>query len=340
MRKYANKTANPSAFKCAVDGKWLTPDHFSKNQIAKWHQQKHKLNDGVTPNTIGLVCKEHTEQNQNHMEREIHCNGPCGAWKPREQFSKNQRNIPNPRCISCTFWAINVGAKEAPSAPPRAGTYKQATHDRLGLVEDGVIDDRASHTETNFTVNGTTAVRSIVAHTTTYQSSRVTSDQQQENDADHESSMSIVRDVHTSKLRSTMLGDKVLPDGTPITNFDGHTSLKGELVMMRGPAPGLTSSPPNLQGNIISAEEGKPYLYNRESFEPRGPSAENSTAGTTRAPFKASTVFDRPDKGPKGKWAKPDSRKVFYAAPVYEEAPQEELNTHDPDWDSDDEVEF
>ncbi|KAI1210455.1 uncharacterized protein F4807DRAFT_467190 [Annulohypoxylon truncatum] len=336
----ANNTAIPSAFKCAVDGKWLTADHFSQRQISKWQQQKKKLKDGVTPNTVGLICKEHVEQNQRQMEnREIHCNGPCGAWKPKDKFSKNQRNIDNPWCMSCTFWATNVGRQEAPSAHPGVDGHSQETLHQPSPVQDGVADDRASRTEAHGTVTGTTAVRSAVAHTTTYQSSRITSDQQQNIDTDFENFMSIIQDARTSKTRSTTLGDQGPPQDTSVGNFVGHTSLKGELVMMRGPASGLASTPSDLQGNTISVEGGKPQLYNHDPFVPGGRPAENSTTAATPEPFKAPTVFDRPEKEAKGKWARPDTRKVFYAERVYK-APQEDFNTHDPDWESDDEVEF
>ncbi|KAI0882525.1 uncharacterized protein GGS22DRAFT_191115 [Annulohypoxylon maeteangense] len=327
---YSNQTPTPTAFKCAIDGQWLTPDHYSQRQIAKWHQQKKKLRDGVTPNTIGLICKEHTGQTQSQTEhREIHCNGPCGAWKPREQFSKNQRNIDNPRCITCTFWATNVGAKEAPPAIHENEMHSQAMCDGFLPAQDGFTDDRASHAETNVTMTGTTAV----------QSSGVTSEKQQDIDGDHGSSMSIIRGIHTSKTHGTAFGDQDPRKGTSIKNFTGYGHLRGELVIKREPDSGITSSLPGLQGITPSVEEEKSHLYNQDPFSPIGHSAENLTTAAPRMPFKASNVADRPDKVSNGKWAKPDTRKVFYANAVYE-PPKEGMDTHDPDWESDDEIDF
>ncbi|KAI2468262.1 hypothetical protein F4781DRAFT_443646 [Annulohypoxylon bovei var. microspora] len=342
---FRNEARIPSAFRCSADGEWLTPDHFSQRQIVKWLKQK-DINDSLTPETIGLLCKEHNEQHQNQMgNRELHCNGPCGAWKPRDHFSKNQRNIDNPWCSSCTFWATTVGAKEIPGPPPGAEIRSQETITHASSVRHRVPDDQVSRTEINDTVTRTTTTRSIVTHTTTDQSSRVISDQQHSNNdmnVNHSLpgiSMSIIRDAPIPEGPRAMFVHKQTSDGISAENFTDHSTLKEDLV--RGSASRHTfTDPPNLRGGTTSVESGEPHLYNRNPFAPSAHPAEKSVTGTSSEESKAPAVPGRPVEASRGKWAKVDSRKIFYAKTDYAAQPAVPEDTRDPDWDSDDEIEF
>ncbi|KAI0900802.1 hypothetical protein F4806DRAFT_168403 [Annulohypoxylon nitens] len=333
---YPKNKAVPSAFKCAVDGKWLTPDHFSQTQIAKWFQKKREFYDDVTPDTVGLICRQHTEEGQRQQNKiEIHCTGPCGQWKHRDEFSKNQRNISNPRCKHCTMWAMNMGANETPLIPPKTTMRSQEDMDDASSIQDQITEDRASHTDANFTATGSSAIHSTAAQTTGYQSSRIILDARR--DVSNREGLSVIRDVQASKSHSSVRGEG------RIKGFPGFSALRDEMMMRRGPAQGLDSAPSNLRRNV-NVPEGEVDLYNHDHFTPGNdpftPSndpftpdndaVEDSASGDTSVPGKIPTAFKRPETGLKGNWAKPDTRRVFYAEPAYP-GKDENVDAHDPD---------
>ncbi|KAI5862376.1 hypothetical protein GGS23DRAFT_610560 [Durotheca rogersii] len=106
----------PTSFKCAVGGEWAPSDNFSKSQLSKWTKKKKSPNDGVTPENIGLICKDHPQGPT--PEREIKCNGPCGTWKQQKYFSKIQRNSTAAWCSICTAWKDQFGGSEIPATVP------------------------------------------------------------------------------------------------------------------------------------------------------------------------------------------------------------------------------
>ncbi|KAI1093755.1 hypothetical protein F5B19DRAFT_500727 [Rostrohypoxylon terebratum] len=323
---FSKNKAVPSAFKCAVDGQWLSSDHFSQTQIAKWHQKKRQLQDGVTPNTVGLICKHHIEQSQGMQNRlEIHCTGPCDTWKPRHRFSKNQRNIENPRCMECTIWSMNMGANETPIDPPRASLRGQENIDDVSSIQDQATEGRASYADFDITA-GSSAIHSTVTQTAGYQSSRINFDAWR--DVGDKENLSVVRDVPASKPHST-------------GRTKGTTPCQGaskDAVMVSGLAKGLGSALQDTQGDV-NPPKGEVNLYNFDPFTPSGGAVEDSATGVAFGPGKAPTRFNYSDTGAGAKWAKPESRKVFYAEPAFP-GNHENVDTHDPDWDSDEEVDF
>ncbi|KAI1388730.1 Stc1 domain-containing protein [Hypoxylon trugodes] len=108
--------AIPHAFKCAVDGQWHPPTKFSRKQLEIWQKQKKSPNDGVTPESVRLVCKDHNSGGPKARERK--CNGPCDLWKGIDAFSKAQRNDRDAWCKECTTWKTTFAGNEIPDAPP------------------------------------------------------------------------------------------------------------------------------------------------------------------------------------------------------------------------------
>ncbi|KAI1754739.1 hypothetical protein F4782DRAFT_491358 [Xylaria castorea] len=104
----------PRTFRCRVCGQNKAPAAYSKNQLQKWYNKKRNdRENNVTPENVGLSCGEH-----NNEEREIRCHGPCDRLKVVGQFSKNQRNDPEPWCITCTEWRLSFDGTETPNDVP------------------------------------------------------------------------------------------------------------------------------------------------------------------------------------------------------------------------------
>ncbi|KAI1486790.1 hypothetical protein F5X96DRAFT_653476 [Biscogniauxia mediterranea] len=112
-QSHRRDTALPRSFKCASCNKWKPSSEFSLSQRAQWERMKRHMGDGVTPESIGLTCKEHLVS-----EAEIRCSGPCGKYRARSHFSKAQRNKPHPWCKACTDWKVRWPGHEAPDVAP------------------------------------------------------------------------------------------------------------------------------------------------------------------------------------------------------------------------------
>lgn len=139
-----------NSFKCRVGGEWKPSDCFSKNQLAKWHQARRSRNSTTNAANIGLTCREHSGE----PNLGLHCNGPCGLWKAREQFSTNQRrnnlrvrkyptflNLFYPLltfyllewCIACTQWQAEQTYDSIPQAAPNE--VNEDTHEHEGVTD-------------------------------------------------------------------------------------------------------------------------------------------------------------------------------------------------------------
>ncbi|KAK6212645.1 hypothetical protein LQW54_005066 [Pestalotiopsis sp. IQ-011] len=121
--------ALPSAFKCRVGGEWKPSDCFSKNQLAKWHQARRSRNSTTNAANIGLTCREHSGE----PNLGLHCNGPCGLWKGRDQFSTNQRRNNLRWCIACTQWQAEQTFDSIPQAAPNE--INEDTHEHEGVTD-------------------------------------------------------------------------------------------------------------------------------------------------------------------------------------------------------------
>ncbi|KAI1745346.1 hypothetical protein F4680DRAFT_100241 [Xylaria scruposa] len=131
FRKPVGGAALPCTFRCRVCGKNKAPAAFSKNQLQKWYNKKRSDRENkVTPENIGLSCQDH-----NNEEREIRCHGFCDRIKVVGQFSKNQRNNPEPWCIACTELRLRDDVTEAPNDVPNG--------------HDGISDDEEFELETS-----------------------------------------------------------------------------------------------------------------------------------------------------------------------------------------------
>ncbi|KAI0205488.1 hypothetical protein F4808DRAFT_455716 [Astrocystis sublimbata] len=99
----------PQTFRCRVCGKSKAPGAFSQSQLQKWYTKK-KGDPKLHPDQAGLSCLDHLNE-----QRQIRCHGPCDRVKVVGQFSKNQRNIPEPWCVFCTEWRVNFKADDGPN---------------------------------------------------------------------------------------------------------------------------------------------------------------------------------------------------------------------------------
>ncbi|KAI0142373.1 hypothetical protein F4776DRAFT_676286 [Hypoxylon sp. NC0597] len=359
--------ALPHAFKCAMDGEWHGPDMFSKNQISKWMKKKKFANDGVTPENIGLVCKKHSQQPI--VEREIKCHGPCGAWKHKEHFSKNQRNQPDAWCTICSSWASNFGGDEIPNAAPGEalqaheilaqtttiqgqipsitdtqaayGTiYEQSRGSTLGY--QNTYRDAGDDNVGNVNVNMVGAAMTMMRYTPFYD----------DNDG-------IVAPS------SMMFDDEDFADDVSVASLTSHSKLKDEMELLRG--SGMASRPV-FRGRTMSITShtrlytNSPFRLHRDSGDDSdvtddtttnftmettetaditeaedNTETENSTANITTPKAPETKVVRRLAPIPAKKWFKPDSRKVFYAPQTYAARPADNTNIRGPIEDSDDE---
>ncbi|KAI0192228.1 Stc1 domain-containing protein [Xylaria flabelliformis] len=114
FRNPVGGAALPPTFRCRVCGKNKAPAAYSKSQLQKWYNKKRNdRGNKVTPDNVGLSCQDH-----NNEEREIRCHGPCDLIKVVGQFSKNQRNDPEPWCTACTEWRLGYDGTEPPNDVP------------------------------------------------------------------------------------------------------------------------------------------------------------------------------------------------------------------------------
>lgn len=205
---------------------------------------------------------------------------------------------------------MNMGANETPLIPPKTTMRSQEDMDDASSIQDQITEDRASHTDANFTATGSSAIHSTAAQTTGYQSSRIILDTRR--DVSNREGLSVIRDVQASKSHSSVRGEG------RIKGFPGFSALRDEMMMRRGPAQGLDSAPSNLRRNV-NAPEGEVDLYNHDHFTPSNDpftlgndpftpgndAVEDSASGDTSVPGKVPTAFKRPETGLKGNWAKP-----------------------------------
>ncbi|OTA96687.1 hypothetical protein M434DRAFT_8635 [Hypoxylon sp. CO27-5] len=340
----------PHAFKCVMDGQWHGHDMFSNNQIAKWMKNKKSSNDGVTAENIGLVCKKHSQQPSG--EREIKCHGPCGAWKHKEHFSKNQRNQSDAWCITCSGWAINFGGDETPNAAP--GEELQAYE---MVAQTTTIQDQITSITGSQTAYGTAQE----------QSGGSTSDHQSTHDdvVDVDVGMvgaamtmmqytSFYDDDGTVGPSSMMLDDKDFADNVSVSSLTSHNKLKDELELLgssrTAPTASLarlyTNSPFSLDedsGDYSDVTDDATTNFTTETNETMDIAAtlgitgtENNTAEFTTPKAPGTKVVRRLAPIPAKKWFKPDSRKVFYAPQTYATRPADNTNLRGPIEDSDD----
>ncbi|KAI0472453.1 hypothetical protein F4859DRAFT_515298 [Xylaria cf. heliscus] len=123
----------PRTFRCRICGQNKAPAAYSKNQLQKWYNKKRNDHrNQITPESIGLSCKDH-----NNDEREIRCHGPCDRVKVVGQFSKAQRNNPEPWCINCTEWRLSFDGREIPDYVPN-GSLVHDGYDGIGDNEEFV----------------------------------------------------------------------------------------------------------------------------------------------------------------------------------------------------------
>ncbi|KAI1418106.1 hypothetical protein F5Y13DRAFT_35210 [Hypoxylon sp. FL1857] len=248
--------AIPQTFKCLVDGQWHGPDHFSKSQLAKWAKKKKFANDGVTPENIGLICKNHSQQPI--AEREIKCHGPCGAWKHKEHFSKNQRNEAGAWCTTCSVWANNFDGDETPHAAPGEQLQPHEVVAQTTTVQDHVpgITDR-------YVPNGTAQELlggSVLGQQSTY------GDTGDDDFADVEGS---VIGTAVAMMRSTPFFDENdgeeedISDDISVATLTSHSKLKDELEFLRGSH--ASSAQPDSRGRTMTMESSS-RLYSDNAF--------------------------------------------------------------------------
>ncbi|KAI1107363.1 Stc1 domain-containing protein [Jackrogersella minutella] len=362
-RGQGNKaTSTPQTFMCAIDGKWLTSDKFSNNQLCKWDKKKRFANDGVTPENIGLVCKEHSQQNVN---RELHCCGPCHTWKPRDSFSKNQRNVPNPWCINCTCWITHFGGNEVPGAPPGAQAVPRdelmetsttqhqdsdantiihdatdATSNQLSGITLGILGNHTSlgiddaHADNNVGNLGSTVVGSAVGPLVDLQN---------------------YAQGGLAASSSTIVGGEGMLDVLSTANSTNHGTMREEMTSMRNPAARMASTLQfGRRGPSASVASSTSHLYSYVPFSPQRSQSSNVKWDDDSAKTKVGdgSVANTPEKSkPRvvirtktrgdGNWAKVDQRKVFYAdSPANTVEPASNFEEpRDEEWDSEDEAE-
>ncbi|KAI6092682.1 Stc1 domain-containing protein [Hypoxylon rubiginosum] len=329
--------ALPAAFKCASDGKWLQPDNFSQKQLAKWFQRKTSPNDGVTPANIGLVCKQHSGQ---PLNQEIKCHGPCGAWKYREHFSKNQRNDPEPWCTICTSWTYQFGGTEVPLPPPSSKMTPDEVIAQTTMIQSQLPD---------MPIEASARDSGAAVSTMLKYGSRI-------KDGGKKGSMleaanSLMTGTPTNSL---MTGTSSLVDGTTNTrsteqgdsdnkgviaglsslSLMGQDAMGGQTTLVQQSAARTThSSHSDSQGGAGSVAtptqstlgpQGKKTVNTRDQSLPGDNSSVTTTEDqTTREGIRADVkpkVFVQAST----KWVKGDKRKVFYVPPAYAAHPEDQ----------------
>ncbi|KAF3070567.1 hypothetical protein GL218_00391 [Daldinia childiae] len=293
----AHGNGTPQMFMCAVGGEWLAPDKFSRNQISKW--QKIKGRDGVTPENAGLICKEHTKQTA--VPQEIKCNGPCGLWKHRDHFSKNQRNDPNAQCIPCTLWVCNFNGEEAPYGPPNS----QLLPHQVLAQATGIQNEAPTIASPGPAVGN----RPSGVHSD-YQQARINGiEAGQVDDTMIQSLNPMWRGADSTNLPVSPESDHRGP-ATPTASVVNSTN--------NGKAQSVT-------GSTAPADEPTFRLYNYSPFAPgSSKSVEKATDGGSAEGSKLPPKI--PDNQPGKKWFKGDTRKVFFAPPAYATRPTEPSN--------------
>ncbi|XXG97020.1 hypothetical protein Hte_003313 [Hypoxylon texense] len=312
--------ALPTAFKCAVDGQWLEPVNFSQKQLAKWFQKKKGMNDGVTPENIGLVCKGHNGQGG---IQEIKCHGPCSAWKFREHFSKNQRNEPEPWCVVCTSWTFQFGGTEVPLPPPSSKLSTDEIIAQTTMVQDQLPDIPSRDTPRGSAV-GTTALMRAARNNGGGRGNHTVGPTQGMNGEGVVGRVSILSngekdqpEDHTQQLASRRTTTSQSNAGRATSSItqpvqSSQTSLS---VVTRGQSSAEDNSSVTVTEEQVTGLPAPQEIAGEASGEARRPSA--FVRGSAR-------------------WAKGDSRKVFYVPPSYTGRPEDHTGTDDPEWSDDD----
>ncbi|KAI1781163.1 Stc1 domain-containing protein [Hypoxylon cercidicola] len=337
--------ALPTAFKCAADDQWHEPDKFSQNQLAKWHQKKKRVNDGVTPENVGLICKQHSAQPAVH---EIQCHGPCSAWKYREHFSKNQRNDPEPWCIVCTAWTSQFGGTEVPLPPPSSKLSSDEIIAQTSMVQDQMPDIPAG------LVGGSERRAATVISTSSKYGARI--DDGPKGIFMLEGARSMIRGTSsygdgTADTGSTRQGDKYkgIVDGLSAPSFTGQGRPAGQTTLAQLSADRTTyNSQSGSRGATSSIATSNVYkggsigVHAKKSVDTRGQSSAGGSSSVTATNDQATDQgTPRVDTGSSsfaqksGRWPKVDNRKVFYVPPTYAARPEDFANTDDPEWSSD-----
>ncbi|KAI1766562.1 hypothetical protein GGR53DRAFT_200905 [Hypoxylon sp. FL1150] len=319
--------ALPRAFKCAADGQWLQPDKFSQKQLNKWHQQKKSANDGVTPENIGLFCKQHNGQPAN---QEIKCHGPCSAWKYREHFSKNQRNNPEPWCIVCTSWTSQFGGTEIPLPPPNS----KLSHDEL-IAQTTMVQCRLP----DMPVEASARDSGAAVSTSLKYGPRTTGGGKAGSMLEAASSMITRTSTYgdgTTETKSTKQGDK--GDNGVI---DGLSSLSlteqaGQTTLVQQSAARTThaSQSDSLAMATPTQSAVEPHGKSVDTKNQSLPGDDLSVTTTEDQPVREeSRAYARPSAfvQPSTKWVKGDKRKVFYVPPAYATYPEDQTTGYDDD---------
>ncbi|KAI1471188.1 uncharacterized protein F4812DRAFT_455299 [Daldinia caldariorum] len=321
---------SPQKFMCAVDGEWLVADKFSRTQMAKWERIKGE--DGVTAGNAGLICKEHTKQTT--APYEIQCSGPCGLWKHRDHFSKNQRNNPDAQCIDCTLWACNFTGDEALDEAP---SFYMQQYDILSQAME--VQEEAPAFAAPGAALGDRPNQLLPA----------------DHDA-HDNGVE-VGEVDESVLRSITSMLLVDSDGQPADLPPSHPDHRGPARATTTPAVENTTDGgylPSIDTSTVTAtatstatatanaSDGKDArmdrLYGYNPFDPSGKSAKTASNDGSGEPSgePSSKAESKVSEDQSGKWFRGDSRRVFYAAPAYANRMTDLANSHIADSDSED----
>ncbi|KAI0843458.1 hypothetical protein F5Y06DRAFT_4726 [Hypoxylon sp. FL0890] len=334
----------PHSFKCAADGKWHEADKYSKNQIAKWKKKKKFVNDGITPENIGLICKNHSQQR--NAEHEIKCHGPCGAWKYKEYFSKTQRSESEPWCTACSTWATSNGGDETPNPAPGEVLQEYEMIAQTVTVQDHIPNIADDNSDDGTAEEHSHSGGSTLNHQSTF------SDAIDDDLGDIDGSvvgaavtmmrsMSLYEDDDGITGSSTMEREETdIADGISIATFTSHSKLEDESELLRS----FRNAPPQ-PGFLGTGELSRLYclsaFHRAQNSDSFSDSFSNSTEDITSemstdvaqdiATPKAARLAPVPPK----KWFRPDNRRVFYAPRTYAARPADNTNTRGPIEDSD-----
>ncbi|KAI4859526.1 hypothetical protein F4820DRAFT_453796 [Hypoxylon rubiginosum] len=339
--------ALPTAFKCAIDGQWHEPNNFSQKQLAKWFQKKKAINDGVTPENVGLVCKRHSGQPD---IQEIKCHGPCSAWKFKEHFSKNQRKDPEPWCIVCTSWTFQFGGTEVPLPPPSSKlstdeiiAQTTVVHDRLPSMPVG-DPERGSGPGYGARINGggksdiiLETAKSMMRGVSSYGDG--TADNKSTNRGDKDNKGVINRlpaPSHAEKARVEAQTTFVQQSATRTTFTGQSDSARATSSIAPSGQPTQTSLyndgslGPHSKKSVVTRGQSSAVTVTKDQATDLA--APQEISGDTPREAIRSTSFAQATR----RWPKGDNRKVFYVPPVYAGRPEDYNNTDDPEWSDDD----
>ncbi|KAI0181333.1 hypothetical protein GGR52DRAFT_29328 [Hypoxylon sp. FL1284] len=310
--KLTRASALPTAFKCAADGQWHEPDQFSERQLGKWFQKKQSINDGVTPENMGLLCKIHARDLP--LLQEIKCHGPCSAWKYKEQFSKTQRKEPEPWCKICTAWTTQFDGGEIPLPPPSSKLSPDEIFAQEAMLQEGMPEVPVRGHEIR-SLTGFSA--STIAGSRSY--------------AKHGALLGITYSMSQGVARRTKQSDETndgLADApSPLNHTEDETTS-----VQQSTARTVSSDESGSQEATNSGAWRKPVLSNDDtSLAPLNSSTDEETAVDEEGSRMKPDLYS----GPSRRWVKGDNRKVFQLLPIYAPTPTDKANTDDPEWSSD-----